>query len=476
MMYSFGFVLGAVLALTCAAEQVSDYAQWQTDAQDDEELFQDADASENFGSSETQPLQFSLLQTSLTLSKHRRTTGPVAASDAADVAAIATAVQAPAKSSVLASAAGSSAPASVTAKPAAPGVKDVNVPLKSSFVTSALAIVDWMTSKKQELQLPAGNHSDDRSGNHSFNSFVSQSLALLASSSGVKRLRSGDVIEWPGACMLGLFSCVTLVFVLLLSGLIAQDKAHDVAKEVSDEWLYDPNVIHSLGGAEPIPIPRKVDKIPIKTAPPPLCQGLILPTSSAQFRISMDSIEKLRKGRNPVQVCGPSGKPLLHAWLPVGQQAPLATVSGTLENFSFAQMGHWLKLTSTEESKHPHASIGPLPLAEGKGWRRPVEVFGPQASRYGSLVQDADKWAVYHRAADGPDKLSLMFRAGNAFAGLTVYAAGGDQVATVMQTGSGTESDPSTLTVSLNPGSDSLLILLCTLAIMLCPPDDFPSK
>lgn len=52
-------------------------------------------------------------------------------------------------------------------------------------------------------------------------------------------------------------------------------------------------------------------------AVPPICPGLSLLQGAAQFRIPTASLETLRSGQFPVQVMGPSGKPLLHAWLPL---------------------------------------------------------------------------------------------------------------------------------------------------------------
>ena len=140
-------------------------------------------------------------------------------------------------------------------------------------------------------------------------------LALLS--------RSRDIIAWPGACILSVAFAVTLIFVagpisLTLKALsqvvlwAAMLEAAQASKALTREA---PKGEWAPRGEEP-PLPFFGAAVR-QGAVPPICPGLSLLQGAAQFRIPTKALETLQQGHFPVQVLGPSGKPLLHAWLPL---------------------------------------------------------------------------------------------------------------------------------------------------------------
>lgn len=348
-------------------------------------------------------------------------------------------------------------------------------PPKQSFATAALSYFDQIASRNTSNGLSNSTFSFP----HIKFLVLDRSAAASFLSSLVSTTRSKDVVAMPGVVIVGLSFCVTLIFIVLLWALMAE--AHHHSKSLSDDAHLLTFQTFGSGSTASLPAFRpsisstsKLEQMPTKSASQPastkalvarpqapaLCQGLILPQAAAQFRILLESIERLRMGNGPVQVLGRHGRPLLHAWL---QYYP---------SFSDAQglsTGFWLQLTTTAESRHPHASVGPLPIGAATGSRNPIAIFGPKSSRYGALVADTDKWSVYHNDRNQTDStLVLTLKAGSPLPGISVFSADGIQIASAMQIGPSSELPASAITLGVNAGSDALLALLSTLAVVLC--------
>lgn len=180
-----------------------------------------------------------------------------------------------------------------------------------------------------------------------------------------------------------------------------------------------------------------------------ICPALILPQGEALFSILADSMRRLGLGQYPVEVLGPSGRQLLHARLPAQPAGGmLSTNPGP---------GRWLELTSTAKSRHPHACVGPLPLAAAA--RMPLEIRGPRGDVYGSLEHTGSGWSARRKArviltiepCEGG-----VFRAVAPDRGVVATASPNVEHALIIQ---------------VNSGVDALLALLCLLASVLMTPD-----
>lgn len=180
-----------------------------------------------------------------------------------------------------------------------------------------------------------------------------------------------------------------------------------------------------------------------------ICPALILPQGEAQFTIFAESMRRLRIGQYPVEVLGPSGRQLLHARLP-------AHPAGGNFDSSY-RTGRWLELTSTAKSKHPHACVGPLPLALA-AFRTHLEIHGPRGNVYGTFERSGTGWSA-RRA----NRVILMiepvedgfFRAVAPDRGVVATESTNAEHALIVQ---------------VNSGVDALLALLCLLACSLMNP------
>ncbi|CAK9060976.1 Hypothetical protein SCF082_LOCUS32020, partial [Durusdinium trenchii] len=186
---------------------------------------------------------------------------------------------------------------------------------------------------------------------------------------------------------------------------------------------------------------------------PHICPSLSLLQGACQFRIPVQSLELLQAGYFPTQILSPTGNPLLHAWLPLCQKTPQTGPPAQ------AQLGHLLQLTTTAAlSRHPHASIGLLTVGAKE---QKAEIFGPKNLKYGSLVRSNDKWLVYHHH-EGSEQLALTLHHMPAALGFCARAAEGHEVASATRIAGGSGE---VLSITINPGGDALLALLCFLAV-----------
>ncbi|CAE8638086.1 unnamed protein product, partial [Polarella glacialis] len=183
--------------------------------------------------------------------------------------------------------------------------------------------------------------------------------------------------------------------------------------------------------------------------PDAICPALILPHGEAQFLLPAEALRRLSRG--PVEVLGPSGRPLLHARLQAAAGAPVPT------------QGMWLELSTTATSKYPHASVGPLVLGKALAAPGSLEVRGPRGDRYG-LLQPSGRVAWQVLRNGGHLVLSMTLAEGGA--GLVVAAASGKVIGSAMPTPEG-----EACCVKVSPGVDALLTLLSVLAVILTSPE-----
>lgn len=175
-----------------------------------------------------------------------------------------------------------------------------------------------------------------------------------------------------------------------------------------------------------------------------ICPALILPHGEAHFSVPVEGVLKLGVGQFPVEILGPSGRPLLHARLPaqpVGN-APAAAKGA----------GRWLELTTTATSRYPHACVGPVTL--GSPAIEALEIRGPKGNAYGLLEPGDGGWL-----AKRGGRVVLRI-AGGAHRGLQAFSSDEAMIATATPGGE-------RLSVQVSPGVDALLTLLCMLAVVL---------
>ncbi|CAJ1451880.1 unnamed protein product, partial [Effrenium voratum] len=211
------------------------------------------------------------------------------------------------------------------ARPKAQGKKEL--PLEEDSVEFSLLQTSLTLSQREPLQLrhaksllsavvdAAPWHAN---GSAALN--TSSPLALLSSVTSITALRTRDVIAWPGACVLGLSFVVTLIFVVVLWAVMLE--ASQASKALATgRSSRQGNMPARLPEAGPVPkfggesVENSLNARIAK--PPPICPSLSLLQGAAQFRIPLLFLDKLRAGTFPMQILGPSGKPLLHAWLPL---------------------------------------------------------------------------------------------------------------------------------------------------------------
>jgi len=209
--------------------------------------------------------------------------------------------------------------------------------------------------------------------------------------------------------------------------------------------------------------------------PDAICPALILPHAEAQFCLTLESLRRLSAGKCPVQILGPSRKPLLHARLPAAPPgAPPATATG-------GGATCWLELSTTATTKYPHACVGPLrlpgsePGGGGAGGRQTLEIRGPRGDKYGTLDQNGSGWSAMHggrmvlfiNIAPQGNALTATSMSSNPVATANLIPAA-DAAAPGRPT---SEADGPALKVQVQPGVDALLYLLCMLAVVLVAPE-----
>eukprot|EP00434_Breviolum_minutum_P010161 symbB.v1.2.008969.t1/scaffold508.1/size221222/18 len=301
---------------------------------------------------------------------------------------------------------------------------------------------------------------------------MSSPLALV--SSMYSRTSARDIIAWPGACVLSLSFAVTLIFASHASKAPSHQRygrgagiagapgmAHPVDGQAQGAQVRS-DAVPNFGGLNAM-------GSSLRSRPAPtLCSYLSLMHGAAQFRIPMASMELLRAGFFPMQISGSSGKPLLHAWLPMctrappggGQACPYPGNPGA-DVKRKTEIGHLLQLTTTDTiARFPHASIG---LLQAGALEQRLDIFGSKNEKYGTLYRASDKWLVHYHSDDGSEQLAMTLLHVPAAMGFCAYGADGRQVATATRIHSPSE----TLSISTMPGGDAMLALLSIMAIVL---------
>jgi len=200
----------------------------------------------------------------------------------------------------------------------------------------------------------------------------------------------------------------------------------------------------SYGAAEP-PSPPKQAEAEDEDA---LCPGaLLLP---ANFVVPLDSIRKLSAGIYPVAVLSASGQPLLHARLP----STPAQGGASLASFGLP----WLELCATPKTRHPQASVGPLP--RGGRMRRAAEIRGRAGEFYGHLEPQKSGWKVRRKGR------TLLAISPMSLRGLEISASLPDGRVIA----SASAADNENLRVHVDAGGDTLLVLMCAMAVVLMSP------
>lgn len=301
-------------------------------------------------------------------------------------------------------------------------------------------------------------------------SFDSSSFAPVmdAITQGMNRVR--EVIDLPRACVLSLALVLTLIALVLLWGIIMGAARAVVGVAKAGKSLFtrsdvlEPADFHKgASSATTATSSSSENKKPKGSVekPPSICPALLLPHGAAQFQIPSDHLSRLRAGQFPVQILGPSGRPLLHAWLPIrGMEDEKGQIG-------FNKVGRWLQLTTSANTRYPHASIGPLPYQTPVG-RQALEIYGPSNTKYGTLRRDKDKWHVCYSAGAGPEQLLLSMHAATPLPGFSASSAEGKQMALASHNLLGTGmASAETLTINVEPGCDALLTLISMLAVVL---------
>jgi hypothetical protein len=176
------------------------------------------------------------------------------------------------------------------------------------------------------------------------------------------------------------------------------------------------------------------------TAHDALGPSLINPHGEANFWLHADAFHKLLEGHSPVEILGPSGKPLLNIRLASDESAV------------------WVEVSTTPTSRFPHASVGPLVLGTVA---TPLMIRGPRNDIFASLVRGSDdSWQVNR---GGFSKLTVNSTA--AGIGLNAFSADGSLISTAIPI------DGKAVQMKVAPGADSLLCLIVFLAVCLSTPD-----
>eukprot|EP00931_Biecheleriopsis_adriatica_P091450 TRINITY_DN65337_c0_g1_i1.p1 TRINITY_DN65337_c0_g1~~TRINITY_DN65337_c0_g1_i1.p1 ORF type:complete len:453 (+),score=91.72 TRINITY_DN65337_c0_g1_i1:160-1518(+) len=288
---------------------------------------------------------------------------------------------------------------------------------------------------------------------------------LLMVSASRAMQKTTDIIAAPGACVLGLSFCVTLVFVVMLWGIMVEASHASKGKDA----------FAGKGAAA----------MAAQAPAPPLCPTIGLPRGVVNFSVPLKSLGELRAGKFPMEILGLNNSPIFHAWLPTCSQTPPGS-SMFAEGSS--KIGHLLQLTSPTSARQSLASIGLLHLqGRGQGMQtlaqqravlehKTCAVFGPSNKRYGTMSREADKWNVFHTGDGGASRLALSMHTATGMLGFSAIAADGRQVATAVHTSSVPGGEVDLLTITVSPGSDTLLALVAMLAVVLMMSADPVSK
>lgn len=296
--------------------------------------------------------------------------------------------------------------------------------------------------------------------------FDSSSFAPLLDAISRYMHQVREVIDLPQACVLSLAFVLTLIALVLLWGVI-----HGAAKAIVGVAKAGKSLFARSDVPEPAKTASAKTAIPPSSEgrktqgsgekPPSICPALLLPHGAAQFQIPSEHLSRLRAGQFPVQILGPSGRPLLHAWLPIRGMEDEGGQIG------FNKVGRWLQLTTSANTRHPHASVGPLPY-QTPVERQALEIYGPSNTRYGTLRRIEDKWHVFYSAGEGPEQLLLSMHAAVPFPGFSAYSADGKQMGLASHNlVSAVMPSAETLTINVEPGCDALLTLISMLAVAL---------
>lgn len=168
----------------------------------------------------------------------------------------------------------------------------------------------------------------------------------------------------------------------------------------------------------------------------------------ANFILPLDSFRKLSAGIYPVPILSIGGDALLHACLPSTPQ----------QGYAVGGRGAWLELMATERSKAPHASIGPLPRGVRK--RRAAEIWGRAGENYGEFTPVVGGWEVRRRGRT----LLVLSTVDTRTMEITASLPDGNTIATT------SARDNENLGLYVDAGNDTLLVLLCVLAVILMSP------
>lgn len=198
-------------------------------------------------------------------------------------------------------------------------------------------------------------------------------------------------------------------------------------------------------------VQREQAPLPLKLQVPPVCAALVMPHSKAEFLFLAESLRNLGAGRSPEPVLGPSGNVLLYARLPAVKSAT---------DFDGRQgLGVWLELSSSSTTLFPHAGVGPF--QPGVVASTPLEIRGSAGKTYGQLEYSGSGWCVLHTSG------LVLFSIDPSAKGISLACidTSGIMFATAIPA-----NDRSRLQMEVLPGADTVLAILCMLAVMVMSP------
>lgn len=159
--------------------------------------------------------------------------------------------------------------------------------------------------------------------------------------------------------------------------------------------------------------------------------------SELHFVIMLAAIQSLSVGEYPVEILGPSGRPLLFARLPPA-----------------AQPGFRLELCTSAESDCPHGTVGPF--TPGVHASEPINIHGSTGNRFADMVQSGNGWAIQRKG-----KMILFFELDSYTGEIRALGLEGEVSALASM------STDDSLKVQMGSGVDAMLILLCMLTVVL---------
>lgn len=158
--------------------------------------------------------------------------------------------------------------------------------------------------------------------------------------------------------------------------------------------------------------------------------------SELHFIITLDAIQKLSNGEYPVEILGPSGRPLLFARLPE------------------VQAGFRLELCTSAGSDCPHGTVGPF--TPGIRASEAIKIHGSTGNHFADMMQHGDGWAVQRKG-----KMILFFELDPYTS--EIRARGPEGGVSSLATAASEDS----LKVQMGSGVDAMLILLCMVTVVL---------